>query len=69
MIGGVTLEAVSLLDIIVDGFFIVVAKLKSAVPLTVFGFSITWWQLIISLFICTTVINIIVGADGDADED
>lgn len=60
---------VSLLDIIIDGFFRVVNALKTAVPLTVFGFEITWWQLVISLFICGTVINIITGSDGEPDDD
>ena len=36
----------SLIDIIVDGFFRVVNALKGAVPTTVFGFEITWWELI-----------------------
>ena len=57
----------SLIDIIVDGFFTVVQFLKTAVPLAVFGFEITWWQLIISLFICGTVINILVGSDEELD--
>lgn len=63
------MEATSLLDIIIDGFFTVVDDLKQPVPLSVFGFEITWWQLIITIFICTVVINLLVGADGDADED
>ena len=61
-------EHTSLLDIIVDGFFTCVTSLKTPVPLTVFGFEITWWQLIITLFICGTVINILVGADGEPDD-
>lgn len=59
----------SIIDLIVDGFFNVVNALKTAVPVSVFGFEITWWELTISLFICGSVINIIVGDDADLDED
>lgn len=58
----------SLLDIIVDGFFRVVNALKCAVPTTVFGFEITWWELIISLFVIGTIINIITGDDSELED-
>lgn len=59
----------SLLDLIVDGFFNVVSFLKTPVPLSVLGFSITWWEVTISFFICGTVINILVGSDDELDSD
>ena len=51
----------SLLDIIVSGFFRVVEELERPLPLSVFGFDISVWHLIITLFICGTIINILVG--------
>ena len=61
------MEGVTIIEMIVDCFFVLVDYLKQAVPLCVFGFEITWWQLIISLFICGSVINILVGSDEDLE--
>lgn len=61
------LTLTSLLDIIVSGFFRLVEELEQPLPLSVFGFDISVWQLIITLFICGSIINILVGTDDELD--
>lgn len=38
-------------------------------PIKVFGTRVTWWEILLSLFVCGTVINLITGIDGDPTED
>lgn len=59
-------EGYSVIEFVMDNFKDLVLFCRTATfPVELFGVTITWWHLILSLLLTGTIINFIVGDDSD----